>query len=416
MDNLIGRKVRRELQVELPDGSAGTEVLVGTVTSYRYGIFPQAREMTMVSWIVLPAHGLCAPLTPDVCCRSTSAAHAHLLPRTIPSIASTSVGGAASPNSSERADYTGDGSETRTDRERRRWACDTMRYSRESTYYEVDYNDGGEPEEFTREELIPMLVPQPPPRPGGSGDGRAGSAAGAMVAGGGSRGGSSGSTSAAAQLGGTLRTPSPGGYMTEMELRAGVSAEVAAMERLIGRKVKHTVTRRVEGPGGGGSDETFEALGFVSLYSPANDLFTVEFEDGGEETFSPTALDRILMPEEVRVQPESPSSLGEARGRAQLSAYGAHGACQPLPELTSVCSTNKRRITFFLLSHLLHSPRHAVCETFCELQRMFAPRRTRAERLGMLRSADWNDPLWASMRTDGAHRGGAARGARGGAS
>jgi len=172
----------------------------------------------------------------------------------------------------------------------------------------VDYNDGGEPEEFTREELMPMLVPQPPPRPGGSGDGRAGPAGGgamvaatAAAAGGGSRGGSSGSTSGAALMGGTLRTPSPGGgYMTEMELRAGVSAEVAAMERLIGRKVKHTVTRRVEGPGGGGSDETFEALGFVSLYSPANDLFTVEFEDGGEDTFSPAALDQILMPEEVR--------------------------------------------------------------------------------------------------------------------
>ena len=60
------------------------------------------------------------------------------------------------------------------------------------------------------------------------------------------------------------------------------------------------VTRRVEGPDGGGTDETFEALGFVSLYSPENNLFTVEFEDGGEDTFSPSALDIALMPEEVR--------------------------------------------------------------------------------------------------------------------
>lgn len=49
MDNLLGRKVRRELQVELPDGSAGKEVLVGTVTAYRYGKFPHLSVMTMVS-------------------------------------------------------------------------------------------------------------------------------------------------------------------------------------------------------------------------------------------------------------------------------------------------------------------------------------------------------------------------------
>jgi hypothetical protein len=105
--------------------------------------------------------------------------------------------------------------------------------SRESTYYEVDYNDGGELEEFTRHELVPMLVPQPPPRPSGSG---------ASDTRGGTRGGSSGSERKNELATSSSRGQSPGGYMTEMELRAGVTPEVAAMERLIGRKVKHQVS------------------------------------------------------------------------------------------------------------------------------------------------------------------------------
>jgi hypothetical protein len=38
--DIIGRKVRRELQVELPDGGIGKELLVGTVTAYRYAPSP----------------------------------------------------------------------------------------------------------------------------------------------------------------------------------------------------------------------------------------------------------------------------------------------------------------------------------------------------------------------------------------
>mmetsp|Transcript_34286 Transcript_34286/g.65501 ORF Transcript_34286/g.65501 Transcript_34286/m.65501 type:complete len:263 (-) Transcript_34286:1584-2372(-) len=40
-------------------------------------------------------------------------------------------------------------------------------YSHHTTYYEVDYHDGGEPEEFTHEELLEMLIPtQEAPDPG----------------------------------------------------------------------------------------------------------------------------------------------------------------------------------------------------------------------------------------------------------
>jgi len=55
MDNLIGRKVRRELQVELPDGSMGKEVLVGTVTAYRYANPSPPRDVDCLSCAAPPS-------------------------------------------------------------------------------------------------------------------------------------------------------------------------------------------------------------------------------------------------------------------------------------------------------------------------------------------------------------------------
>jgi hypothetical protein len=60
-----------------------------------------------------------------------------------------------------------------------------------------------------------------------------------------------------------------------------------------------TVLRKVEGPEGGGQDEAFEMVGFVSYYDQSNDKYLCEYEDGGEEAFTVTELKAVLMPDEV---------------------------------------------------------------------------------------------------------------------
>mmetsp|Transcript_34286 Transcript_34286/g.65500 ORF Transcript_34286/g.65500 Transcript_34286/m.65500 type:complete len:483 (-) Transcript_34286:127-1575(-) len=76
---------------------------------------------------------------------------------------------------------------------------------------------------------------------------------------------------------------------------SGVSPE----ERLVGRKIKTTVMRVVETPEGPGPEEEFEMVGHVIYYDANLNKFTCEFEDGGEDAFTPEELERVMLPDEM---------------------------------------------------------------------------------------------------------------------
>ena len=60
-----------------------------------------------------------------------------------------------------------------------------------------------------------------------------------------------------------------------------------------------TVLRKVEGPEGGGQDEAFEMVGFVSYYDQSNDKYLCEFGDGEGLRAPVLVLKAVLMPDEV---------------------------------------------------------------------------------------------------------------------
>lgn len=59
------------------------------------------------------------------------------------------------------------------------------------------------------------------------------------------------------------------------------------------------VRRVVETPEGPGPEEEFEMVGHVIYYDANLNKFTCEFEDGGEDAFTPEELERVMLPDEV---------------------------------------------------------------------------------------------------------------------